>query len=475
MTTRLFAIAAVLLLGFSCRLANKAPDVPVVSGPSAGTVGVWLTFTATATDPEGDSISFGFDWSDSAGPAWTALVASGETVSVTKSFAYDGDHMTRVKCRDRKGKESDWSQSHAVTIANVWKRTFVFQSFDEGNSVIETSDGGLVAAASTYGENGLMFMRLDACGNVLWYDTLSGASGEGDRSVVQTSDGGFAVAGSAHRGGDAWLARTDADGNLLWDKTFGATRSGQGSSIVLADDGGFVIAGHAVSYGAGLSDVWLIRTDAAGNLLWEKTFGGAGSDEACSVIQTDDGGFVVVGFTSSYGAGGADWWLIRTDSAGSKLWDKTFGGGSDDRALSVAQAGDGGFVIAGYTRSFGQGSTDGWLIRTDSAGERLWDRTFGGSGDDAACSVSRTDDGEFIVTGYMCPAGEVKEDVWLTRTDATGNQLWDRTFGGDDYDMGRSVVQTSDGGFAVAGRTDLRLRDPYLWLIKTDAQGNTAP
>jgi hypothetical protein len=474
MTTRLAAIAAVLLLGFSCKLANKAPDTPVVFGPSAGAVGVWLTFTATATDPEGDSVSFGFDWSDSAGPAWTAFVASGDTVTVSKTFAYDGDFMLRVKSRDRKSKESNWSQFHAVTIANVWKRTFAGASAFDGYSVIQTSDGGFVVAASTAGEDGLMLMRLDAWGNLVWDTTFDGRAGDGDRSVVQTDDGGFVVVGAARWGGDVWLVRTDAAGNLVWDKTYGGTSGDKGYSLAQTSDGGFAITGYTKSSGAGATDIWLIRTDAAGNLLWDRTYGGASNEEGYSVAQTGDGGFIIAGYTYSYGAGDADWWLVRTDSAGNRLWDKTFGGGSDDRPYSVALAGDGGFIIAGYTRSFGEGSTDGWLIRTDAAGERLWDKTFGGSGDDAGCSVARTGDGGLVVTGYTCSTGEVREDVWLIRTDATGNQLWNRTFGGVDYDEGRSVVQTSDGGFAVAGWTELR-GHPCRWLIRTDVQGNTAP
>jgi hypothetical protein len=188
-----------------------------------------------------------------------------------------------------------------------------------------------------------------------------------------------------------------------------------------------------------------------GNKLWEKTFGGSGLDWGSSVQQTRDGGFILVGTTTSFGAG--DVWLIKTDANGNKQWEKTFGGSNVDSGWSVQQTSDGGFIIVGNTASFGARWGDVWLIKTDADGNKLWDRTFGGSDWDWGFSVQQTSDGGFILVGETTSFGAGEADVWLIKTDADGNKLWDRTFGGSDWDWGFSVQQTSDGGFIIVGAT----------------------
>jgi hypothetical protein len=288
-----------------------------------------------------------------------------------------------------------------------------------------------------------------------WFKTFGGSGNDEGWSVQQTSDGGFILLGrkeSFGAGGfDVWLIKTDADGNKLWEKTFGGRYSEWSSSVRQTSDGGFIIVGDTWSFGAG--DVWLIKTDANGNEQWEKTFGGRYPDRGRSVRQTSDGGFIIVGYTESFGAGWADVWLIKTDADGNKLWDRTFGGSDWDDGWSVQQTSDGGFIIVGETTSFGAGWADVWLIKTDADGNKLWDRTFGGSDWDWGFSVQQTSDGGFILVGYTESFGAGWADVWLIKTDADGNKLWDRTFGGSSYDYGYSVQQTSDGGFIIVGET----------------------
>ncbi|MEK0330908.1 MAG: hypothetical protein QQN49_06680, partial [Nitrosopumilus sp.] len=176
-----------------------------------------------------------------------------------------------------------------------------------------------------------------------------------------------------------WCVPLKAEPDTLWTKTFGGSDREWGNSVEQTSDGGYIITGLTESYGTGSDDVWLIKTDALGNTLWTKTFGGSNSDYGSSVQQTSDGGYIITGYTLSYGAGSRDVWLIKTDSSGDTLWTKTFGGSSLDISSSVQQTSDGGYIITGYTGSYGAGYYDVWLIKTDSSGDTLWTKTFGGS------------------------------------------------------------------------------------------------
>jgi len=354
-----------------------------------------------------------------------------------------------------------------------WDKTFGGSGYDSGFSVQQTSDGGYIITGGTwsYGAGGfdVWLIKTDADGNDIWKKTFGGSHDDVGYSVQQTSDGGYIITGYTESYGagcyDVWLIKTDADGNDIWDKTFGGSSSDVGYSVQQTSDGGYIIAGYIYSYGAGGEDVWLIKTDADGNKVWDKTFGGSALDRGFSVQQTGDGGYIIAGYTRSYGAGGEDVWLIKTDADGNDIWDKTFGGSHDDVGYSVQQTSDGGYIITGDTYSYGAGGFDVWLIKTDADGNDIWDKTFGGSNTDKGWSVQQTSDGGFIISGYY--NGTV---AWLIKTDAAGEKIWDRIFAGSENDYGRSVQQTSDGGYIIAGGTSsygAGLID--VWLIKTEA------
>ena len=205
---------------------------------------------------------------------------------------------------------------------------------------------------------------------------------------------------------------------------------------------------------------------------WSRTFGGGSTEYGRSVQQTADGGFILAGYTQSYGAGGTDVYLVMTDSSGYGTWfTRTFGGSGDDSGFSVQQTTDGGFIITGNTESYGAGGRDVYLIKTDSSGYEQWSRTFGGSNDEGGYSVEQTSDGGFIIAGYTESYGAGESDVYLIKTDSSGYEQWNRTFGGVDRDSGYSMQQTSDGGFIIAGVTESYGAGGDVYLVKTDSSG----
>ncbi|MFZ8835402.1 MAG: hypothetical protein ACO2O5_14595 [Candidatus Caldipriscus sp.] len=182
-------------------------------------------------------------------------------------------------------------------------------------------------------------------------------------------------------------------------KTYGGTNSEEYNRVQRTSDGGYIVTGRTSSFGAGSSDIFLIKTDVYGNIQWAKTYGGSSWEYASSAQQTSDGGYIVAGYTNSFGAGNSDFFLIKTDASGNIIWVKTYGGINDDNASSVHQTSDGGYIVAGSTYSFGAGDRDFFLIKTDANGNIQWAKTYGGTNGEWANSAQRTSDGGYIVVG----------------------------------------------------------------------------
>lgn len=255
-----------------------------------------------------------------------------------------------------------------------------------------------------------------------------------------------------------------------WDKVFGGSGDDRGYSVVETSDTSLLIAGVTTSYGSGNFDGWLIKTNSNGIEAWNKTFGGVSLDQFFSIKETYDNGYIVTGTTKSYGAGDHDVWLIKTDSNGNELWNKTFGGSGYDFGQSVQQTTDDGYVITG-SKNHGYGSGELWLIKTDNNGIMEWDKTFDASGQDIGNSVQQTSDGGYIIGGEKALSASSK-DLWVIKTDSHGNELWNVSFDGGGKDVCNSIQQTSDGGYIITGNKNLYSSgEDYLWLIKINSVG----
>ncbi len=308
-----------------------------------------------------------------------------------------------------------------------------------------------------------------------WNRTFGGADDDYCYSVQQTADGGYILAGHTYSYGagdaDLWLIKTDSNGTEEWDKTFGGAEADflDRGSVRQTSDGGYIITGYTRSYGAGDYDAWLIKTDSDGTEEWNRTFGGTGLDWGHSVQQTSDGGYIIAGRTDPYAGARADAWLIKTDLNGTEQWNRTFGTDACEYAASVQQTYDGGYIIAGRTSSYGAEVIDAWLIRTDSNGIEQWNRTFGGPYYDYGYSVLQTTDGGYIMAGST----NNRQDAWLIKIDPDGNEEWNSIFGGAAMDEGYSVNQARDGGYIIAGYTgSYGAGSADFWIMKTNAYGN---
>ncbi len=363
-----------------------------------------------------------------------------------------------------------------------WEKTFGGIYSDYSESVQQTSDGGYILAGSTTsygaGQSDAYLVKTDAAGNAEWEKTFGSSGVDSAHSVGQTIDGGYILAGSTNSYGaglsDAYLVKTDAAGNAEWEKTFGGSNYDHAYAVQQTSDGGFILAGYTQSYGAGGRDVYLVKTDAMGNAEWEKTLGGSNYDHAYSTQQTSDGGYILAGYTESYGAGSLDVYLVKTDAAGNIEWEKTFGGSTYDYSESVQQTADGGYIIAGATQSYTENWYYAYVVKTNAEGNAEWEKTFGGSGWDEAFSARQTTDGGYIIVGYTDSYGAGGGDIYLVKTDAAGNIEWEKAIGGSYEDYAYRVRQTTDGGYILAGATNsYGAGQSDVYLVKVSSLINT--
>jgi len=350
--------------------------------------------------------------------------------------------------------------------------------------------------------------------SIQWQKCLGGTNDDRANSIQQTSDGGFIVAGYTksndgdvlgnHGGHDFWVVKLDGLGAIQWQKYLGGTSDDEAYSIQHTSDGGFIVAGFTDSNNGNVSgnhgdrDCWVVKLNSSGILQWQKCLGGTDYDEAYSIEQTSDGGFIVVGRTSSNDGdvsgnhGSSDYWIVKLNNSGTLQWQKCLGGTGADRANSIQQTSDGGFIVAGYTYSndgdvsghHGTNYPDYWVVKLDGLGAILWQKCLGGTSNDGATFIKQISDGGFIVAGFTYSNdGDVSGnhggfDYWVVKLDNSGNIEWQKCLGGTSDDYAESIQQTSDGGFIVVGYTSSNNGNVSgnhggweYWVVKLNSSG----
>ena len=339
---------------------------------------------------------------------------------------------------------------------------------------------------------------LQAQSALIWSKTLGGSANELNVSSVQAFDDGYLLTSatnstdvdvsSNHGNYDIWLAKLDEEGELVWNKSYGGSEHDYPSAICTTQDSNYLIAGHTysndgdISMNHGKGDAWIIKLNATGEIIWQKTFGGTNFDAANAITSTQDGGCIVAGFTYSADLqgmgktfGGADYWVLKLNALGEIEWQKMYGGNKMDIAYSVLQTTDGNFVVAGNSLSFpandnpASGLTDCWVLKLDPAGEIIWAESFGGFAANKTPAIIETMDGGFALTGNY-PVLDLSNDngqkyyenFWLVKLTNEGSQAWQKNYGGKEYDIANALSQTPDGGYLLAG---------YSWSANTFVTG----
>jgi hypothetical protein len=370
--------------------------------------------------------------------------------------------------------------------SELWSQTYGGDGMDACTSMVQTADGGfaLFGFAHSFGIGSALLVKTDAYGNMEWNKTIGGAVA----SFIQTLDGGFAFVGTNSYSFDGyipvgslpdgfwshvWLAKTDEYGNMEWNQTYDEENGHYiGSSLVQTTDGGYALAGTSFSSIGDYDDLILIKTDPYGNKEWSKSYGGPEKESDPELIQTSNEGFALVSKTRP-DEGNADIKFIKTDKAGNIEWNQTYGDAKMDWdcPTSLIQLSDESFVLAGGIEWFGV--SDFCLIKTDTTGNVEWNQTYGTENRDIFPSLVQTLDGGFALAGYtVTDVDHLVGDFLLVKTDNRGNMLWTQTYPGQVVSGYPSLIQTVDGGFALSGgKGSSETGDCDFWLIKTDAYG----
>ena len=353
---------------------------------------------------------------------------------------------------------------------------------DEAHCMIQTADGGYLLGGASYVDDlgwfDVALLKTNDKGEKEWLKTygIGEFTIEVAYDIIETNDGGYMVVSGTDGftgDNDVWIIKIDNNGDSLWSKHFGGSGAQYGSAGVQNSDGSYIFVGSNNGEGsAGQDDVYIVKTDEEGNVLWSKNYGTSITDYANDVQITSDGNYIVGASVNN----NQDGYLLKLDANGDTIWTKIFGGALTEEIFSVKQTSDGGYVLAGRNNTEGAGNYDVWLVKTDGDGNQTWSKTFGGEKKDIGESVSITDDGGFFIVGYtesFTPAEEDSDMYWI-KTDNNGDTLWTKHFGDIKDDGGYAGVQAEDGGLAGAGYFYLPGEELEFYLVKMTADGTVS-
>jgi len=376
-----------------------------------------------------------------------------------------------------------------------WQKSYGGTNDEEARSIQQTADGGyIIAGASSsddgdvsgnHGNSDCWIVKLDDAGGLQWQKSFGGGNEDYAWAIQQTADGGYIVAGGTksndddvsgnHGGFDCWIVKLNDTGNIEWQRPLGGTSSDFCYSIQQTADGGYIVAGDSGSFDGdaasnhGNVDCWIVKLNDTGAIQWQKSLGGMNNDLGYSIRQTTDGGYIVVGFSTSGDGdvsgnhGGSDYWVVKLNDAGNIQWQRSLGGSNDDFAYSVRQTADGGYIVAGESNSNdgditnNHGDDDSWIVKLEASGAIEWQRSFGGSDMDYTICIQQTTDGGYIASGRtMSHDGNVSgnhggSDYWIIKLSSSGGLQWQKALGGTGDGRATSIWQTTDGGYIIAG------------------------
>ncbi len=344
--------------------------------------------------------------------------------------------------------------SWAVEGDSLWWFTYGDRWYDNAYSIVASGDGGfLLAGRTAYGPFGspyVYLIKINDCGDTLWSNTY----GEGwANGITPAGENGFLLAGrtwvSETTQTDFYLVRVSSQGDRIWLKTYGTAYTDEATAVISAGDGGFLIAGYSDLAEPNGNDMALLKVDAQGDSLWFHNYGGDFNDMAFSIAPSVDGGFLLAGYTGSFGGGWYQMYLVKVNAQGDELWHNTYGGAGDDRCFSIIPSGDGGFLLAGTNSSYSQM----YLVKVNSEGDELWSHTYGGSGMEYAYSIIPSGDGGFLLAGGSTSYSPPEYQMYLVKVNAQGDELWSNIFGGFSSEGANSITPTVDGNFLLAGFT----------------------
>lgn len=349
----------------------------------------------------------------------------------------------------------------------------------DGFDVIPAGDGGYIIAGFTtndiFNDMDVIIYKTNSTGTVQWTKTYGGSLPDCANSILKASDGNFFVLGysQSHGGGDydIYLLKINASGDTLWTKTYGSYGNDQGKEIVATADGNYIIVGGTNGLATSNYNAWLIKINIDGDIIWDKQYGGGALETGYSVKQCNDGGFIMLGQTYSYGHGDSDAYVVKTNSSGDTLWTKTFGGAHYDEGAFTLENTDGSLMFVVRDSSDGFGDVDIRIVKTTSSGSVIWDRNYGGDKKDTGKMIQATSDGNYIVAGHSRSFGWVNPDMWLLKLNQQGDTIWTRNYGGTDHEHCYVARETSDGGFIAVGKTESFSTTNEIMLLKLNSIG----